>query len=101
VLDDIVAVLMTVAPDPLGPPLAAALPGADAAGELAAAAAPVLLLPLEQAATSTAAPTAAPTPVASFAGPDIRRNIEFLIVFFSLSSAAGRTSSRSPTWLST
>jgi hypothetical protein len=71
---------MTVAPDPL--PLAAALLGA-AADVLPAGAAALLLLPLEQAATSTAAPTALPTPVASFAGVDIRLIKEFLIVFVS------------------
>jgi hypothetical protein len=83
------AVLMTVEPDPLAPPLAALL-GADApAGELLAAA-PVLLLllPLAHAATRTATPTAPPTPAASRAGADIRCNTEFLIVFVSLSSAA-------------
>jgi hypothetical protein len=51
---------MTVEPDP--PPLAA-LPGAAAL---------LPLPPLAQAATSTATPTAPPTAVASFAGPDIR-----------------------------
>jgi hypothetical protein len=79
------AVVMTVAPDPL----AAALLGADApAGELLAAPVLLLLPPLEQAATSRAAPTAPPTPVASLAGAGIRFTLEILIVFFSLSSTA-------------
>jgi hypothetical protein len=48
----------------------------------------LLLPPLEQAATSSAAPTAPPTPVASLAGAGIRFTLEILIVFFSLSSTA-------------
>jgi hypothetical protein len=80
------AVVITVVPDPL----AAALLGADApAGELLAAPVLLLLPPLEQAATSRAAPTAPPTPVASLAGVGIRFTLEILIVFFSLSSTAG------------
>jgi hypothetical protein len=71
------AVVMTVAPDPL--PLAAAL--------LGAAEPPALLLPLEHAATSTATPTALPTPAASRAGVDIRLIMEYLMVFRLLSSA--------------
>jgi len=72
---DAVAVVMTVA---LALPLAAGLlPAGDAgallAGALLAGALLLLLLvPLEHAATSSAAPTAPPTPVASRAGADIR-----------------------------
>jgi hypothetical protein len=91
------AVLMTVAADPLALPLAAALLEADApAGELLAAPVLLLLLPLEQAATSTAAPTAPPTPAASLAGGDIRRSMEFLILFVSHLARPRRASSHSP-----
>jgi hypothetical protein len=71
------AVLITAAP-----PLAA-LPGA----ELAGAAAPVLLLPLEHAAASTATTTAPPTPTASLAGADVRFTMGNRIAFL-LSSEA-------------
>jgi hypothetical protein len=77
---DDVAVAMTVDPDPL--PLAALLEPA-AAGELAAGAAELLLPPLAHAATSTATPTAPPTPAASLAGADIRFTLEYLTVFVS------------------
>ncbi len=90
--------MITVPPDPLALPLAAALLEADdPAGELLAAA-PVLLvlLPLEQAATSTAVPTAPPTPAASLAGGDIRRNMEFRILFVSHLTRPRRASSHSP-----
>jgi hypothetical protein len=74
------AVVMTVEPDPLAAALLAA---------------PVLLLlpPLEHAATSMAAPTAPPTPVASLAGAGIRFTLEILIVFFSHPARPGRASS--------
>jgi hypothetical protein len=91
------AVVMTVAPDPL----AAALLGADApAGEPLAAPGLLLLLPLEHAATSIAAPTAPPTPAASLAGAGIRFTMEFLIVFFSHLALPARPSPHSPKWLS-
>jgi hypothetical protein len=81
------AVLITMAPEPLA---------ADApAGELLAAA-PLLLPPLEHAATSNAAPTAPLTPAASLAGGGIRFTMEFLIVFFSCLARPARASSRSP-----
>jgi hypothetical protein len=88
------AVVMTVAPDALAPPLAGALLGADApAGVLDAAG---LLLPaLEHAAASSATPTAPPTPVASLAGADMRL-MDFLIVFVSCLARPSRASSHSP-----
>jgi hypothetical protein len=83
------AVAMTVEPEPLALPLAAALLEAGAAaGELLAGAAVLLLLPLAQAATSTARPNAPPTPAASLAGAVTRLTLELLIMFVSLSSAA-------------
>jgi hypothetical protein len=87
---DDVAVVISVDPDP--PPLAAALLGAAAAGELAAGAAALLLLPLAHAATSTATPTAPPTPAASLAGADIRFTMEYLTVFVSCLARSGRAS---------
>ena len=92
VLPEDVAVVMTVAPDPLAVPVAAAA-GELLAGELLAGV-EVLLLPLEQAAASTATPTMPPTPVASLAGAGIRLTIEFLIMmfFFHLALPAGSTS---------
>jgi hypothetical protein len=88
--------LITVAPDPLAAALlGAALLGAAAAGELPAGAAE-LLPPLEQAATSSAAPTAPPTPAASRAGIGIRFTLEFLIVFLSRLARPRRASSHSP-----
>ena len=63
---DDVAVVMPVVLAPL------ALPAGDAGAVLAGALLLLLLLPLEHAATSSAAPTAPPTPVASRAGADIR-----------------------------
>jgi hypothetical protein len=88
------AVLMTVAPDALAPPLA----GADAlAGALLDAAGVLLLLPaLEHAAASRATPTAPPTPVASLAGADIRFTLEFLIMSFSRLARLVHVSSDSP-----
>jgi hypothetical protein len=81
------AVVMTVAPDALAPPLAGALllGAAALAGELAGAtgALLLLLLVLEHAAASSATPTAPPTPVASLAGGDIRFIMVFTIVFVS------------------
>jgi len=68
---------MTVEPEPLALPLAAAL---LAAGELLGAVPVVPLLPLEHAATRTATPSAAPTPAVSLAGAGIRFNMEFPIV---------------------
>jgi hypothetical protein len=73
---DALAVVMAEEPDELPP--AAALPDAAGADELPAA--PVLLVPLAHAATSTAAAAAPPIPVASFAGPDIRFTMEYFIV---------------------
>jgi hypothetical protein len=92
------AVLMTVAPDALAPPLAGALLGADAlAGALLDAAGVLLLLPaLEHAAASRATPTAPPTPVASLAGADIRITLEFLIMSFSRLARLVHVSSDSP-----
>jgi hypothetical protein len=93
------AVLMTVAPDALAPPLAGALLagallGADApAGVLDAAG--LLLAALEHAAASSATPTAPPTPVASLAGADIRF-MEFLIMSFSRLARPVHVSSDSP-----
>jgi hypothetical protein len=87
------AVVMTVDPDA---PLAAALLAPAAAGELAAGAALLLLLPLEHAATSKATPTAPPTPVASLAGADIRFTMEYLIVSFFRLARSARASSHSP-----
>jgi hypothetical protein len=82
------AVVMTVAPDALAPPLAGALLGADALAGVLLDAAGVLLLPaLEHAAVNSATPTAPPTPVASLAGADMRF-MGFLIVFVSCPSAA-------------
>lgn len=70
-------VVMTVEPEP---PLAAAL---DApAGELLPAA-PVLLLPVLQAATSSATPKALPVPAASRARADIRLAMKFRTAFVS------------------
>jgi hypothetical protein len=90
------AVLMTVAPDALAPPLAGALLGADAPAGVLLDAAGVLLLPaLEHAAASSATPTAPPTPVASLAGADIRL-MEFLIMSFSRLARPVRVSSDSP-----
>jgi hypothetical protein len=66
---DDVAVVMAVVLAPLALPLAAGLLADDAGALLAGA---LLLLPLEHAATSRAAPTAPPTPAASRAGADIR-----------------------------
>jgi hypothetical protein len=80
VFPDDEAVLMTVEPDPLAPPLAGALldPAAAAGELLAGAAAELLLLPLAHAATSSPTPTAPPTPAASLAGADIRFTMDFL-----------------------
>jgi len=61
-----------VAPDALALPLEDDAP----AGEPLAAA-PVLLLPLLHAATSSAAPSAPPTPATSLVLPDTRLTIEF------------------------
>src|ERR1700733_11624765 len=88
------AVVMTVAPAALAPPLAGALLGADApAGVLDAAG--VLLAALEHAAASSATPTAPPTPVASLAGADMRF-MDFLMVFVSCLARSFRASSHSP-----
>jgi hypothetical protein len=92
VFPDAVEVVMTVAPDALLLPAAAA-------GELAAGAA-ALLLPLEHAATSRPTPTAPPTPAASLAGADIRFTMEYLIVFVSRLTRSDRASYRSPKCLS-
>jgi hypothetical protein len=90
------AVVMTVAPDALAPPLAGALLGADALAGVLLDAAGVLLLPaLEHAAVSSATPTAPPTPVASLAGADMRF-MEYLIVFVSCLARPSRASSHSP-----
>jgi hypothetical protein len=64
------------------------------------AAAPVLLLVLEQAAASTATPTAPPTPAASLAGNGIRFTLEFHIDFLLPSSTAVPREFRPPTWAS-
>jgi hypothetical protein len=97
------AVLMTVAPDPPALLLAAALlalllAGTAAADELLGAAAAellllLLLLPLAHADTSSATPTAPPTPVASLAGAGIRLRMEFFIAFVSCLGRTVRTSS--------
>jgi hypothetical protein len=102
VFPDDEAVLITVEPDPLAPPLAGALLAgalldpAAAAGELLAGAAELLLLPLAHAATSSPTPTAPPTPAASLAGADIRFIMEFLITFISRLARPVRASSHSP-----
>ena len=80
------AVVMTVAPDALAPPLAGALVGADALAGVLLDAAGVLLAALEHAAANSATPTAPPTPVASLAGADMRF-MDFLMVFVSCPSA--------------
>jgi hypothetical protein len=88
---DDVAVVMTVAPDALAPPLAAAAPlagtllaAAPLAGALlAGAGAAVLLPPLLHAATSSAAATVPPIPAATRAGAGIRLSWKFLIVLVS------------------
>jgi hypothetical protein len=85
------AVVITVEPDPL-----AALLAAGVLAALLGAADPVLLLPLAHAATSTATPTAPPTPAASLAGADIPFTVEFLIVFVSRLARPGRASTQSP-----
>jgi hypothetical protein len=69
---DVVAVVITVAPDPL--------PAALAAAELAAAELLLLPPPLAQAAASTATAAAPPTPVASLAAGDSRIHMEFAII---------------------
>jgi hypothetical protein len=81
---DDVAVVITAEPDPLALPAAAGLEDDPPAGELLAGA-PVLLPPLLHAATSSAAPTAPPTPAATRAGAGILFIfiIEYLIVFHS------------------
>jgi hypothetical protein len=98
VFPDDEAVLMTVEPDPLAPPLAGAAGAllAGAAGLLAGAAAELLLLPLAHAATSSPTPTAPPTPAASLAGAGIRFIMDFLIVVISCPARPGRASSLSP-----
>jgi hypothetical protein len=74
------AVSMTVPPDALPPLLAAAPAGVPLA------AAPVLLVPpLLHAATSTAAPSAPPTPVASLVRPDARLNLDSLVLLIRFS----------------
>jgi hypothetical protein len=74
-------VVMTVEPEP--PLAAAAFEGDAPAGELLPAA-PVLLLPVLHAATSSATPKALPAPAASRAGADIRFAMKFRIAFVSL-----------------
>jgi hypothetical protein len=101
VFPDDEAVLMTVEPDPLAPPLAGALLApAAAAGGLLAGAAELLLLPLAHAATSSPTPTAPPIPAASLAGVDIRFTTDFLIVFVSCLARPIRAGSHSPKGLS-
>jgi hypothetical protein len=79
VLPEDEAVVMTVA-DVLALPLAAAPLGAAAGELLAGALVLLLLLPLEHAATSAAAPIAPPTAAASLARAGTRLTMEFLIV---------------------
>ena len=76
---------MTVEPEP--PLAAAALEDGAPAGELPPAA-PVLLLPVLHAATSSATPKALPAPAASRARADIRFAMKFRIAFVSPLSAA-------------
>jgi hypothetical protein len=91
---EVEAVLMTVPPDApallLGDDPAAA--GVPAAGVPAA---PVLLLlpALLHAATSSAAPSAPPTPAASLARPDSRLNLDLPILLHLLPGAVIRASS--------
>src|ERR1700733_12544447 len=89
------AVVMTVAPDALAPPLAGALLGADAPAGVLDAAGLLVLPALEHAAASSATPTAPPTPVASLAGADIRL-MDFLIVFVSCLARPSRASPTPP-----
>jgi hypothetical protein len=72
------AVSMTVAPDVL-----ALLPEDDAPAGEPLAAPVVLLLALLHAATSSAAPSAPPTPATSLVLPDTRLNMEFPILLVS------------------